>query len=94
MGAGLTCYFGCSIFLWIGLPSTVSAIMYITLLSAGFIFLLTAGVWITRLLKDHTMDDVFNEQNESFMQETKLITNEYSVNLPTRFQYKGKYHRG
>ena len=40
------------------------------------------------------MDDVFNEENESFMQETRLITNEYSVNLPTRFYYKKKWHNG
>ena len=40
------------------------------------------------------MDDVFNEENESFMQETRLITNEYSVNLPTRFYYKKKWHDG
>lgn len=29
------------------------------------------------------MDDVFNDENESFMQERRLIANEYSVNLPT-----------
>ena len=56
--------------------------------------LLTAGMWTGRLLKEHLMDDVFNEENESFMQETRLITNEYSVNLPTRFYYKKKWHDG
>lgn len=40
------------------------------------------------------MDDVFNDENESFMQETCLIANEYSVNLPTRFYYKKKWHNG
>ena len=63
-------------------------------LAAGYICLLTAGMWIGRLLKEHLMDDVFNEENESFMQETRLITNEYSVNLPTRFYYKKKWHDG
>ena len=28
------------------------------------------------------MEDVFNMENESFMQETRLMENEYSVNLP------------
>lgn len=51
-------------------------------------------MWTGRLLKEHLMDDVFNEENESFMQETRLITNEYSVNLPTRFYYKKKWHNG
>lgn len=59
-------------------------------LAAGYISLLTAGMWTGRLLKEHLMDDIFNEENESFMQETRLITNEYSVNLPTRFYYKKK----
>ena len=63
-------------------------------LTAGYISLLTAGMWTGRLLKEHLMDDVFNEENESFMQETRLITNEYSVNLPTRFYYKKKWHDG
>lgn len=63
-------------------------------LAAGYISLLTAGMWTGRLLKEHLMDDIFNEENESFMQETRLITNEYSVNLPTRFYYKKKWHNG
>ena len=40
------------------------------------------------------MDDVFNTENESFQQETRLIENEYSVNLPTRFYYKKKWNNG
>ena len=45
---------------------------------------------MSRLLKNNLMDDVFNTENESFMQETRLMENEYSVNLPTRFYYKKK----
>jgi len=66
----------------------------VSALAAGYICLLTVGMWTGRLLKEHLMDDVFNEENESFMQETRLITNEYSVNLPTRFYYKKKWHDG
>jgi hypothetical protein len=40
------------------------------------------------------MDDVFNTENESFMQETRLMENQYSVNLPTRFYYKKKWNNG
>ncbi len=40
------------------------------------------------------MNDVFNIENESFMQETKLIENEYSINLPTKFYYKQKWNKG
>ena len=33
-------------------------------------------------------------ENESFAQETRLIENEYSINLPTRFYYKKKWNDG
>ena len=71
-----------------------AASLYIFTLSVGYICLLMAGVWMSRLLKNNLMDDVFNLENESFMQETRLLENEYSVNLPTRFYYKKRWHKG
>ena len=70
------------------------ASLYIFTLSIGYICLLMGGVWLSRLLKNNLMDDVFNTENESFMQETRLMENEYSVNLPTRFYYKKKWNNG
>lgn len=67
---------------------------YILSLSLGYIILLMAGLWMSRLLSNKLMDDVFNNENESFRQETKLMENEYSVNLPTKFYYKGKWNDG
>lgn len=71
-----------------------NATLYIFTMTAGYICLLMGGLWISRLLKHNLMEDVFNNENESFMQETKLMENEYSVNLPTRFYYKKKWQRG
>ena len=71
-----------------------AASLYIFTLSLGYICLLMGGVWMSRLLKNNLMDDVFNTENESFMQETRLMENEYSVNLPTRFYYKKKWNKG
>ena len=71
-----------------------AASLYIFTVSVGYICLLMAGVWMSRLLKNNLMDDVFNTENESFMQETRLMENEYSVNLPTRFYYKKKWNNG
>lgn len=67
---------------------------YIFTAISGYVCLLLGGVWMSRLLKNNMMDDRFNEENESFMQETKLMENEYSVNLPTRFYYKKRWNRG
>ena len=75
-------------------PHEAVTSLYIMTLAAGYLCLLMAGLWISRLYKHNLMEDVFNEENESFMQETRLIENEYSVNLPTRFQYGGKFNDG
>ena len=72
----------------------VCAVLYITTLTGGFFCLLASGLWISRLLKNNLLEDVFNTENESFMQETRLMENEYSVNLPTKFWYKGKTYNG
>ena len=71
-----------------------NATLYIFTMTAGYICLLMGGLWMSRLLKHNLMEDVFNNENESFMQETKLMENEYSVNLPTRFYYKKKWQIG
>ena len=97
---GIVLFFGTTLFFlnfWIlALPiaKTGIAVWYIFTVSAGYICLLMAGLWISRLLKNNLMDDVFNMENESFMQETRLMENEYSVNLPTRFYYKKKWNNG
>ena len=76
-------------------PPTVAATgFYILTVSVGYICLLMGGVWMSRLLKNNLMDDVFNTENESFQQETRLLTNEYSVNLPTRFYYRKQWNEG
>ena len=49
---------------------------------------------MSRLLKYNLMEDIFNNENESFMQGTRLLANDYSVNLPTRFYYKKKWNNG
>jgi hypothetical protein len=75
-------------------PAGIATLFYILTTSLGYIALMVAGVWMSRLLRSNLMDDVFNNENESFQQETQLMQNEYSVNLPTKFYYKGKWNNG
>lgn len=75
-------------------PLVANAGFYIFTMAVGYILLLMAGIWMSRLLKSNLMEDVFNTENESFMQETRLLVNEYSVNLPTRFWFKKKMWKG
>jgi len=76
------------------IPLATATLFYIISTFLGYLFLMVGGVWITRFLKTKLMQDVFNYENESFLQETRLIKNKYSVNLPTRFYYKGKLNNG
>ncbi len=80
---------------WIlSLDSRWAVTAYMAIVATGYICLMVGGVWLSRLLRNKLMDDVFNTENESFQQETKLMENEYSVNLPTKFYYNKKWHNG
>ena len=76
------------------LPAAAITGFYVLTMATGYLFLLVGGLWMSRLLKNNLMDDVFNMENESFMQETRLLQSEYSVNLPTKFWYKKKQWKG
>ena len=91
MGVGFALFFLNGWILALSFSLVTNATLYITSMTAGYICLLMAGLWMSRLLKYNLMDDVFNNENESFMQETRLLVNEYSVNLPTQFYYKKKW---
>lgn len=67
---------------------------YVLTLLGGYLALLTAGVWVRRLQYTTLDSDPFNDDNESFEQEARLLENEYSVNLPTRYYYRGEWRPG
>ena len=69
-------------------------ITYVSTTVIGYVLLLIGGVYMSRLLKNNMMDDRFNDENESFQQETKLMENEYSINLPTKFYYRKRWNKG
>lgn len=94
LGVGFVLFFLNWWLLALPLPLVANAAFYIFTIAVGYILLLMAGTWISRLLKNNMFDDVFNMENESFMQETKLMVNDYSINLPTKFWYKKKQWKG
>ena len=49
---------------------------------------------ISKFLKEGLLKDRFNLENESFAQTQQLIENDYSVNIPMRYYYKGKFRKG
>ena len=94
LAAGLALFFLNWWMLSLPLPVEANVAFYAVSMVAGYVCLLMSGTWMSRLLRTNLMDDVFNVENESFMQETRLMENEYSVNLPTRFYYKKKWNDG
>ena len=76
------------------LPPQWAAPLYVAATSIGFLSLFLAGLWLGRLVKERLREDPFNDENESFMQETRLIENEYSVNLRSRYYYGKAWHEG
>lgn len=76
------------------LSLTYGTTLYVLTMALGYLCMLAGGVWMSRLLKSNLMEDVFNVENESFQQETRLIENEYSINLPTRFYYQKRWNDG
>ena len=49
---------------------------------------------ISKFLKEGLLKDRFNFENESFEQCRELQENKYSVNIPMRYYYKGKFRKG
>lgn len=78
----------------LSLSYAVITALYVFTLASGYLCLLMAGLWMSRLYKHNLMEDVFNSENESFMQEMRLIENDCSVNLRTRFYYNKQWHNG
>jgi len=67
--------------------------LYISLTTLGYLLLLSGITLLFRLLKINLGKDIFNNENETFPQEERLIENEYSINLPAKYLLKGKIRR-
>ncbi|HVW94420.1 MAG TPA: conjugal transfer protein MobC [Mucilaginibacter sp.] len=65
-------------------------VCYISVTMTGYLLLLAGGTRLSRLLKINLGRDIFNAENETFPQEERLLDNDYSVNLPACYTFKGK----
>lgn len=91
---GLSVYFLSLLVLYLYGSISLIAGLYIGLTGIGYLLILTGGIRLTRLIKLNLSKDVFNSENETFPQEERLLENEYSVNLPTKYKLKGKIRNG
>lgn len=88
--AGFTLFLFSHFLLKLKMDREPVAIVYMVTTSIGFILILTGGTWLSRYLKLQLHKDIFNELNETFPQEERLLQNEYSINLPAQYNLKGK----
>lgn len=86
--------FGCShLLLRLTASTEVLAAIYMVVTGIGFLLILNGGNLLTRILKDKLQGDIFNALQETFPQEERLLENEYSINLPARYNLKGKLRK-
>ncbi len=71
----------------------VQAISYMLVTTIGYLLILNSGARLSRLITLTLGIDVFNEINETFPHEERFIENEYSINLPGRYNLKGKVRK-
>lgn len=72
----------------------VSTWLYMIASVIGTILMHIALDNVSKYFKDGMLKDRFNFENESFEQTEDKVENEYSVNIPMRYYYKGKFRHG
>lgn len=72
---------------------SLNTLLYMAASIIGVVLVHIALDNISMFLKDGLLKDRFNFENESFEQCKDLQTNDYSVNIPMRYYYKGKFRK-
>jgi hypothetical protein len=90
---GLSIFFSSSVLLTLNFSLKIRAITYMIVTAVGFLLILASGNLLSRLIKLNLSNDIFNSLNETFPQEERLLTNEFSINLPARYNLKGQVRK-
>jgi hypothetical protein len=85
---GLLFYWSSSCAFYLTVNSTKACIWYVLFTVFGFLLMLSGGTKISRLLFTQSRQDIFNLENETFPQEERLFSNEYSVNFRAQYHLK------
>lgn len=88
---GIVLFFGSVLCFRIDLNLKALVSLYIAICSLGYILVLTSGTRLSRLIKFNLMGDIFNRDNETFPQEERKLDNPFSINLPARYYFKGRF---
>lgn len=91
--AGFILYFFSAIILLAKTNLEKAGISYMIVTGLGYLFILSGGTLLSRYIRLNLGKDIFNELNETFPQEERLLDNEYSINLPAQYSLKGKIRK-
>ena len=78
---------------YLRIDRSYASVIYMASTSLGYLLVLSGGTLISRMLRVDFKSDIFNKLNESFPQEERLLENEYSINLPAAYTFRGKVKR-
>lgn len=87
---GLLLYFSSVLCFYLNANASMIAVFYISITLTGYLLILVGGGQLSRLIKNGLNRDIFNTIQETFPQEERLLENEFSVNLPAKYNLKGK----
>jgi hypothetical protein len=87
---GLFLYFISGIAFKLQLSYILIAAIYISVTTIGFLLFLSGISMMYRIINVNLSKDIFNDENEAFPQEERKLENEYSINLPAKYRFKGK----
>jgi hypothetical protein len=59
-----------------------------TVTGIGYLLIFGGGNLLSWLISLNLSNDIFNSLNETFSQEERFLSNEYSINLPARYHLK------
>lgn len=90
LSVGLLVYSLSYFVFYLSAGTTIVAGLYIFLTALGYLLVLAGGTRLSRLISVNLNKDIFNTDGESFPQEERLLENEYSVNLPAKYNFRGK----
>ena len=88
---GLLIYFTSPFFLRIKIDIKTLSAIYMSVTIVGYILVLMGGTLLSRVIRRKLNNkDIFNNENETFPQEERLLDNDYSINLPAKYYLKNK----
>jgi hypothetical protein len=88
--SGLLIYFGAGAIFHMGIPPDLTVVFYAMATIAGYLMIMQSGIIVSRILKSANPDDIFNDENETFPQDERLISNQYSVNYQAVYRLRNK----